>query len=123
MALLGTAIRWYLLAYFANVLPLLLLVQILHAISFGLFHAAAIHLVHDLFPGRLQGRGQALYAGLCFGLGGVVGNLFSGYAWEPLGSTVTFLASGFVALIGSMIAWFFIAQKTIERGIIDEHQK
>ncbi|HIO92876.1 MAG TPA: MFS transporter [Leucothrix mucor] len=110
LALLGTAIRWFLLAYFVNFLPILLFVQILHAISFGLFHAAAIHLVHDLFPGRLQGRGQALYAGLCFGLGGVVGNLLSGYAWDSIGSVTTFLVSGLVALIGSVIAWFFIAQ-------------
>ncbi|RTZ67040.1 MAG: MFS transporter [Aquificaceae bacterium] len=117
LALLGTAIRWYLLAYFVNFFPLLLLVQVLHAVSFGLFHAAAIHLVHDLFPGRLQGRGQALYAGLCFGLGGAVGNLCSGYAWLPLGATMTFIASGFVALIGSVIAWFFIAQKQSEKGV------
>jgi len=111
LALLGTAIRWFLLAYFVSFLPILLFVQILHAMSFGLFHAAAIHLVHDLFPARLQGRGQALYAGLCFGLGGVVGNLLSGYAWEPLGATTTFVVSGFVALLGSIVAWFFVAQK------------
>ena len=111
LALLGTAMRWYLLAYFVNFLPLLLFIQALHAVSFGLFHAAAIHLVHDLFPRQLQGRGQALYAGLCFGLGGVVGNLLSGYAWESLGATMTFIVSGFVALIGGMVAWFFIAQK------------
>ncbi len=112
LALLGTALRWYLLAYFVNFLPLLILLQLLHAVSFGLFHAAAIHLVHDLFPNRLQGRGQALYAGLCFGLGGVIGNLLSGYAWEPLGATTTFVASSLVALIGSIIAWFFIAKSS-----------
>ncbi|MCK5813710.1 MAG: MFS transporter [Cocleimonas sp.] len=110
LALIGTTLRWVLLAYFVDIVSILLFVQILHAISFGLFHAAAIHLVHDLFPGRLQGRGQALYAGLCFGVGGVTGNLLSGYGWDSIGSAYTFLLSGLIALIGSFIAWFFIAK-------------
>ncbi|HFC92275.1 MAG TPA: MFS transporter [Leucothrix mucor] len=110
LALLGTALRWVLLAYFVNYLVILLFVQILHAISFGLFHAAAIHLVHELFPRHLQGRGQALYAGLCFGIGGVAGNLLSGYGWDSVGAITTFLVSGAVALLGSLIAWIFIAR-------------
>jgi PPP family 3-phenylpropionic acid transporter len=110
LALLGTAIRWLLLAYFVDHLAMLLFIQLLHAISFGLFHAAAIHLVHDLFPGRLQGRGQALYAGLCFGVGGVLGNLLSGYGWDSIGAVYTFLLAGLVALLGSAIAWVFIAK-------------
>lgn len=115
LALLGTALRWVLLAYFVDIVWILLFVQILHAISFGLFHAAAIHLVHDLFPGRLQSRGQALYAGLCFGIGGVAGNLLSGYGWESIGAVYTFLLSGLVALIGSLIAWGLIAKSEVQQ--------
>ena len=111
IALLGTAIRWVLLAYFVEHFVILLFIQILHAISFGLFHVAAIHLVHDMFPERLQSRGQALYAGLCFGIGGVVGNLASGYSWDSMGAAYTFLFSGGIALVGSIIAWVFIAQE------------
>ncbi len=114
LALLGTALRWLLLAYYVDIFWILLLVQILHAISFGLFHAAAIHLVHDLFPEQLQSRGQALYAGLCFGIGGVVGNLLSGYGWESIGAIDTFLLSGVIALAGSIIAWAFIAKYKIK---------
>ncbi len=110
LALLGTALRWFLLAYFVDIVVILIFIQILHAVSFGLFHAVAIHLVHDLFPASLQGRGQALYAGLCFGVGGVVGNLLSGYGWDSIGALSTFLLSGLVALIGSLIAWVFIAK-------------
>lgn len=113
LALLGTALRWVLLAYFVDYLVILLFVQTLHAISFGLFHAAAIHLVHELFPGQLQSRGQALYAGLCFGIGGVAGNLLSGYGWDSIGAISTFLLSGAVALLGSLIAWVFIAESKI----------
>ncbi len=114
LALLGTALRWLLLAYYVDIFWILLLVQILHAISFGLFHAAAIHLVHELFPEQLQSRGQALYAGLCFGIGGVAGNLLSGYGWESIGAINTFLLSGLIALLGSIIAWKIIVKSTLE---------
>lgn len=111
IALLGTALRWVLLAFFVDYFTILLLIQLLHAVSFGLFHAAAIHLVHSLFPERLQSRGQALYAGVCFGVGGVLGNLLSGYGWDSIGALYTFLLSAVVALIGSVIAWIFIKKE------------
>jgi len=111
LALFITVIRWVILALWVDSFPLLIFSQILHAASFGLFHASAIHLTHQLFPGRLQGRGQALYAGLSFGLGGALGNWLSGYAWDSMGSTWTFLASAVIALIGAMIAAKFVTNK------------
>lgn len=104
VSLFITAIRWVLLAFWVESLPILFISQLLHAASFGLFHATSIFLIHELFPGRLQMRGQALYAGLSFGLGGALGNLLSGYTWEALGSTNTFLLSAVTALIGAIIA-------------------
>ncbi len=108
LALFITAIRWVMLALWVDSLALLIFTQLLHAASFGLYHASAIHLTHALFPGRLHGRGQALYAGLSFGLGGALGSLLSGYTWDSMGSTWTFLASATIALIGAMIAAKFV---------------
>ena len=108
VALLLTAFRWLVLAFWVENMTILVLSQLLHAASFGLFHAAAIYLIHDLFPGRLQMRGQALYAGISFGLGGSLGNLLSGYTWESLGSTGTFLLSSLLAFIGAMIALKYV---------------
>jgi PPP family 3-phenylpropionic acid transporter len=44
--------------------PVLLLAQLTHAITFAAHHAACITLVQRYFPGRLRGRGQALYTTL-----------------------------------------------------------
>jgi MFS transporter, PPP family, 3-phenylpropionic acid transporter len=66
-------------------LPLLLFAQTLHMAAFGLFHAVAVLLIHRGFGGRLQGRGQALYSALGFGVGGALGSLGSGYAWAVAG--------------------------------------
>lgn len=100
------AARFLLIGWGADSLALLLFAQTLHAASFGSFHAAAIGIVHQLFRGRHQARGQAIYGSLTFGVGGAVGSLASGYAWEPLGAALTFTAASACALTGMLlIAW------------------
>ena len=42
--------------------------QLTHAVTFAAHHAACIALVSKHFPGRLRGRGQALYSALGYGL-------------------------------------------------------
>ncbi len=84
----------------------LLFAQVLHAASFGSFHAAAIGVVHRFFPGRHQARGQAIYGSLAFGVGGAIGGFASGYSWEGLGPELTFSLASACALAGLLlIAW------------------
>ena len=97
-------VRWLMIGHFGDSLLILLLAQLLHAATFGSFHAAAIHYVHHAFTHRLQGRGQALYSSISFGAGGAVGSLVSGAAWETIGSTWTYTFAAFTALIGMLIA-------------------
>jgi len=80
----------------------------LHAATFGTFHASAIHLVHHYFPGRLQGRGQALYSSVSFGAGGAIGALASGFSWEVLGAGASFALASGIAVMGVLIAWRYI---------------
>jgi len=100
-----TAARWVIIGTMPMSLVALLLAQGMHAASFGLYHAAAIHLVHRLFRGPLQGRGQALYSSLSFGLGGAVGSLASGYLWEALGGGGTYILGALAAALALMVAW------------------
>jgi len=111
IALFVTAIRWVILALWIDNLAFLIVAQLFHAASFGLFHASAIHLIHALFAGKLQARGQALYAGLSFGLGGALGNLLSGYSWDLYGSTWTFLASAFIAFLATIISVIYVRKQ------------
>jgi chorismate synthase len=103
-ALALTTLRWWLLATVPESLPALLFIQTLHAASYGVYHAAAIALVHVYFPGRLQGRGQALYSSLSFGLGGAVGALGSGYLWDGVSPGSVYLFAAFLAAIGFVVA-------------------
>ena len=105
-ALLSSALRWALLALYVDVPALLVSSQILHFMSFAVYHAVTVHFIHELFPGRLQGRGQALLAVVSFGLGGAIGNLSSGAAWEVLGAQTVYLAATLAALLGAWVAGY-----------------
>jgi len=98
-------IRFAIIALCADNLALLLLAQTLHAASFGSFHAAALGYVHRFFRGRNQARGQAIYTSLTFGLGGTVGGMYSGYAWEHFGAVITFAGAALCAFAGMLILW------------------
>ena len=80
--------------------------QLLHAATFGSFHAASIAMVHRLFPGSLQVRGQALYMSIAYGFGGMAGTLLAGAAWEGLGPALTFGTSALFGCLGAVVvAW------------------
>nr|BFD43599.1 MFS transporter [Pseudomonas sp. FFPRI_1] len=96
------ALRWLLLGSLAELLWVLLLAQVLHAATFGSFHAAAIHFVQRSFGARQQGQGQALYAALA-GTGGALGALYAGYSWNALGATLTFSIASVAALAAAVI--------------------
>lgn len=82
--------------------------QLLHGLTFGAYHAAAIAAVNRWFPGRAQGRGQALYSSLSFGAGGLLGGVFSGWAWDAIGAGWTYTWSAVFALVGGglVLVWF-----------------
>ncbi len=108
VSLFIAALRWVLIGLFPESLPMLLFAQLLHAATFGTFHASAIHLVHHYFRGRTQGRGQALYSSISFGAGGAAGSLLTGAIWEPAGPVVSYLVAAALALAGSWVAWRLI---------------
>jgi len=103
LALGLTALRWVMMALFSDVLVVVLLTQCLHAASFGMYHAAAIHLIHEFFPHH-HGRGQALYAAVSFGAGGALGSLYAGSLWESLTPEGTFLLAAILAFVGMLTA-------------------
>ena len=107
-SLLTATLRWVVLGYFPQSLVMMIIAQLMHAATFGTFHASAIHLVHHYFRARHQGRGQALYSSLSFGAGGATGSLVSGITWGALGAAETFLIASAVSLLGAFVAWRFI---------------
>jgi PPP family 3-phenylpropionic acid transporter len=104
-------VRFLIIGWAAQHLALLLLAQTLHAATFGSFHAAAIGIVSRLFRGRHQARGQAIYGSLTYGVGGTVGALASGYAWDHLGAALTFTLAAAAALAGMFLLYWKLQLK------------
>ena len=108
VTLLLTTMRWLLIGFYVDNLAMLLLAQLLHAFSFGVFHSVGISLVHEYFTGSHQGRGQALYASMSFGAGVAVGSLISGLLWDSMGATVLFVFASCCTVVALAIVWRFV---------------
>jgi MFS transporter, PPP family, 3-phenylpropionic acid transporter len=93
------ALRMAITAGAAQVWPLLALAQALHAITFAAHHTVCIAWISEHFPGRLRGRGQALYSVLGYGVPGVLGGVAGGALSSRLGlASVFWLATACAAV-------------------------
>ena len=100
-----TSLRWLLIAGFAASPAIIVFAQTLHAASFGLYHAVVIFMVHSLFVGAHQGRGQALYSSISFGAGGAAGSLVSGYLWSDVGPEFMYLFAAVISLCALLLVY------------------
>jgi PPP family 3-phenylpropionic acid transporter len=96
MALTGGAADW---------LAALVVAQVLHALTFATHHTACIAIVTRHFPGRLRGRGQALFTLTGYGLGGVVGVVAGGAVVSRWGYETLYAIATATALVGVLCAW------------------
>lgn len=99
-------VRFLAIGFGVESLAVLAAAQLLHAATFGAFHAGCVAAVHRLFPGPLAARGQALYSSIAYGLGGAAGSLLAGWTWVAFGASASFAISAlFGALGGALVAW------------------
>jgi PPP family 3-phenylpropionic acid transporter len=84
LAFAGTALRWALLARTGGV-PALVLLQVLHALTFGIFWGASMQAMAALVPSPLRATGQALYSAVVFGIGNGAGYQLAGWGYDHLG--------------------------------------
>lgn len=105
LSILLTALRWYFMAEYADMIILLVIAQILHAFSFGLYHSASIQFVQSHFNRQQQSRGQAIYIAGVYGVGGAIGAYISGLLWqEGQGAYQSFVFATVVALAATLFA-------------------
>ena len=96
-------LRFLLIGWTVDWVVLLMFAQVLHALTFGAYHAASVGLVHEFFQGRHQSKGQALFGSITYGAGGVVGGLASGPIWQHWGASVLYSMSAVTALLGLLL--------------------
>ncbi len=102
-SLVCAVLRFLLIGWAVDWLVLLLFAQVLHAATFGAYHAASVGLVHEFFQGRHQSKGQALFGSVTYGAGGMLGYLASGPIWERFGASALYSFSSGMALAGLLL--------------------
>ena len=113
VAALASALRFAAIAAFGACAAVLVVAQCLHALTFAAQHSACIAVISRHFPGRLRGRGQALYAVIGYGLSGVIGGVAGGALSEAAGFPAVFWAASGAALAA---AWCCRRAMLLERA-------
>ncbi len=106
-SLMITALRWFLMGHFGDVMIIMVLSQLIHAASFGLYHSASIQFLQQHFDPSQQNRGQAIYIGGVYGVGGGIGAYYAGTLWlEGSGATNAFDMAVLAAFVGAIFTLF-----------------
>jgi len=107
-----SVVRWLLIAEGVDSLALTISAQILHAATFGVTHVVAMQLLFQYFGERHQSKGQALYSSISFGLGGMIGSLYSGYFWDMLGGRLVYIIAALVCCVALLITYIGVARQS-----------
>ena len=110
-ATLVTSARWLVLYLYPDSIMLTFASQSLHAISFALYHTAAITYVFSLYTQKKLA--QQFFLGIAFGLGGSVGALLSGKIYGEY----LFLIESIITFMAFIVLWIHQKRKT---GIANE---
>ena len=113
MAVFVTVLRWLLLYLFPDSVTITFASQALHAVSFALYHTAAISYVFTIYTQKKLA--QQFFLGIAFGLGGSLGALLAGQIY---GESMFLIESG-IALL-SLIALILHSRR--KKNYIEEKE-
>jgi len=109
ITMFATVIRWFLVFAYPTTLGVLFFSQSLHALSFALFHSAAISYLFYHYKAR--SLAQQFFLGISYGFGGLSGALISGYVYEYYPKYLFLSSSLIVFLAFIMISFYKREQK------------
>lgn len=96
------SIRWVLYSFVTD--PLLIVgLQFMHGISYGIFYVAAFEYVTRLIPKLLQSTGHLVFYAIFFGVSGIIGSLLGGLAIDHFGGNMLYLFMGALSFIGVIL--------------------
>jgi PPP family 3-phenylpropionic acid transporter len=102
MSMFLTTIRWLMVALYAELLPIMLIAQMLHAFTYSAAHSAILELIKQHLDNKDQTNGILIYSTVCLGGGTAIGVLVSAFLWK-WGSSETFIISAIFALLASFV--------------------
>lgn len=115
VALLLSPLRWSLLAIPLSMTSLVI-AQLGHAATYAVAHLAGIQLVQANAPAGSTRYAQALYSGLCFGLGIVAGSAIAGPLYGRYAGSGSFLAAAIIAAV-VFLGWTPLSRRLREERL------
>lgn len=106
------SLRWFLMAVATNPIHIIL-IQSLHAISFGGYFYIGTILTTQLIPLNMRASGQAIYAISWSGISGVIAGLIGGRMYQELGPKAMYGTTTMISLLGAL--GLFILWQRIRR--------
>ena len=100
ITIFATVLRWFLVFAYPTTLEVLFFAQSLHALSFALFHSAAISYLFLHY--KHKSLAQQFFSGITYGLGGLMGALLAGFIYEYYPNYL-FLSSSFIAFAALLV--------------------
>lgn len=101
---LAFSLRWFLVATF-QVPHILLLSQLLHSLTYGLFYVTAVNYISRIVSEEFRATGQNLYAST-ISISSVISSLLGGFIFDNLGSRTLYLLGCTITLVTGLIYYY-----------------
>jgi PPP family 3-phenylpropionic acid transporter len=111
----ATALRWALIALFADSVITLAFAQLLHSMGFAVLHVAVVLTAQRQFPSDAAARGQALFSSVGYGVGGMLGSLLGGIVWSTISPRAAYLCAAVVVVLATFCAWAGLRGTSLDR--------
>lgn len=112
ISFIAYALRWLLLS-FITVPQWVIVVQLLHGLSFAAFLVGGVTYINQLVPASLITTGQAIFTSVSFGLASIIGSLVAGYFFDTWGLTALFRVLSIIAFIGLFV--FYLSELSLAK--------
>jgi MFS transporter, PPP family, 3-phenylpropionic acid transporter len=111
---LACALRFALVALFPEILWVIALSQCAHALTFAAHHTATITWLRERLPAPIQGRAQAMYATIAYGVGGTSGTFLGRLAWDYMSPSFAFWVAALAGLFASILGYRLLQQDALK---------
>lgn len=95
-------VRWFIYGYVESPYTIIMF-QVLHGATFGVFYVASFDFVTKLIPKQLQATGHLIFYSVFFGVSGIIGSLGGGILIEHFGGTILFYVMGSFSAMGVLL--------------------
>ncbi|MCL0081097.1 MFS transporter [Peptococcaceae bacterium] len=103
------AVRWLLFAITGNP-DMIIIIQLLHGLSFGLLYISAVSYLCKVAPPELRSSGMGLIATFGGGVAGITGSLLGGLIMDGFGPQTLYWICAFISLL-TAVAFMLLATR------------